>query len=334
MKTLIALLWFGLAGAALAQTQTDENQAIIVTGQHRDAQTVRSFVETISIALPAADAIARWNDRICPGVAGASAADAQVIIDQIARRANVVGLRTEQSGCTPNISIVVTTDSDRFAHQMYERRPELLNGASGIRANNLGAAALQAFLNSPRPIRWWHVSRTVMSDGHELSDTRSSPNGHDGREAAVANIAAGGESGSASPPTLLSTVRNGAGPTGGAISGVEGARSNGSRLSRTTRQDFNYVVVIVDANRLHGAPISAVADYIALVCLAQINPDMNTANYSTILNLFADSAVQPKPSEMTAWDVAFLGGLYHMTRNARTLAQQRGEISHYIVEAQ
>ncbi len=117
------------------------------------------------------------------------------------------------------------------------------------------------------------------------------------------------------------------------ISGVEGTRSNGSRLSRTTRQDFNYVVVIVDANRLHGAPISAVADYIAMVCLAQINPDMNTANYSTILNLFADSAVQPKPSEMTAWDVAFLGGLYHMTRNARTLAQQRDEISHYIVEA-
>ena len=149
----------------------------------------------------------------------------------------------------------------------------------------------------------------------------------------MANIAAGSEQGSASPESGALTAPGGGAGGGGSVSGVEGTRSNGTRLSRTTRQDLNYVVVIVDTTRLRGAPMAAVADYIAMVSLAQINPDMNTTDFATILNLFNPGAATTRATEMTAWDTAFLDGLYHMTRNARTLAAQRNEIALRISEA-
>jgi hypothetical protein len=49
-------------------------------------------------------------------------------------------------------------------------------------------------------------------------------------------------------------------------------------------------------------------DYVAFVALAQIDAQARTEGYSTVLNLFS-SATNP-PAGMTAWDEAYLDGLY------------------------
>jgi hypothetical protein len=64
-----------------------------------------------------------------------------------------------------------------------------------------------------------------------------------------------------------------------------------------------------------------------MVSLAQINSDADTTEMSTILNLFRGGA-----SEMTAWDLAYLEGLYGATRAARSSNQQEGQIERTMIE--
>lgn len=97
-----------------------------------------------------------------------------------------------------------------------------------------------------------------------------------------------------------------------------------SRISRSTRLDFAGVVVVVDARRIDGLPLSGLADYVAMVSLAQLDPRTDTSRFPTILNLFAgggDPAVAP-PTTLTAWDLAYLRGLYEAPRDARAERQQ------------
>lgn len=308
-----ALVLAALASSAFAQGNTSEQ--VVVRG--RTLENTRAFVDTVSTTSDAAGVLGRWNSRICPGVVGVSANVAQTIIDQIARRANAVGLRTGAAGCQPNISVIVTRDANAAAGDINQHRREMLVGPNGIESTSLGADALQSFLTTPRPIRWWHVTQTVMADGHVLTDTETTS-------------LHGSSAASAAAQTAFAA---GAGATSGeGVSGADVTRADGTHLRNTTRQDFNFVVVIVDANRVGGASVSAIADYIAFVVLAEIKPDVQTTSYPSILNLFSPAA-DPRPTELTQWDIAYLDGLYHMTRNARNLSQQRDEIARRIAAA-
>lgn len=97
------------------------------------------------------------------------------------------------------------------------------------------------------------------------------------------------------------------------------------RLHATTRDDFSHVVIVMDARRMGALKIAALADYIAMVGLAQIEPEAKTDGVPTILNLFADKKAGLTPAEgLTDWDIAYLKGLYAARRDApRGAAQER-----------
>jgi hypothetical protein len=101
--------------------------------------------------------------------------------------------------------------------------------------------------------------------------------------------------------------------------------SDGTRLHTPTRQDFNRAMIIVDARQAEGLSFAALADYLAMVTLAQLDPDADTTSTPSILNLFAERAAGLEaPAQMTAWDLAYLEGLYGARRNApNVLTQQR-----------
>jgi hypothetical protein len=98
------------------------------------------------------------------------------------------------------------------------------------------------------------------------------------------------------------------------------------RLSRTTRQDFNRVIIIVDATQAAGIQFEALADYVSMVALAQIDPDARPTGVDSILNLFNDQAAL-RPTTITEWDLAYLRGLYEAPRNARNSNAQEGAIA-------
>ncbi len=102
---------------------------------------------------------------------------------------------------------------------------------------------------------------------------------------------------------------------------VSGASA--SRLQRNTRQDFNRVVVIIDSQKLAGIQVSALADYLSMVALAQFSPEADVSQFSSILNIFAErDAGAAQTLELTAWDLSYLQGLYAARRSGDSRDQQ------------
>jgi hypothetical protein len=112
--------------------------------------------------------------------------------------------------------------------------------------------------------------------------------------------------------------------------GVESVRSSGSRTRRSTRHDLSFALIVVDTRRIAQLPPSAVADYLSMATLVQLDPDANMSAFPSILNLFAEN--ERPPSAMTAWDIAYLQGLYRATREAASAQAQRNDIARRMAE--
>jgi hypothetical protein len=69
-----------------------------------------------------------------------------------------------------------------------------------------------------------------------------------------------------------------------------------------------------------------------MVTLAQINPEADTANAPTILNLFNGATIDPKPTSLTSWDLAYLRGLYASSDTPRNTRQQEGQIVRRMIQ--
>lgn len=299
MKSLYAAAGLALAlvasSASAQETQPAGQQAsgddIVVTAPR---QLLRDFVGELSAQPNAEDQIARWDRRICPSVAGLPTRQAQYIVDRIAYRAYGVDLETGEPGCRANVLVIVTRDSDAVARALFEDYGNVVARVGDEDGNTRGQEALRDFVETPRTVRWWHVSQTVTDSGQVLG-------GNNGRQSG----------------------------TGEGFSGVQVARvEDPGRLRRSTRQDFNRVIIIVDATRAQGVQFEALSDYVAMVALTQLDPSADTRNYPTILNLFSDRAAgRTAPATMTEWDEAYLTGLYGAPRHARNSRQQESAIA-------
>jgi hypothetical protein len=303
MRRIILAAAIAALAAAPAIGQPNEPGAptsdIVVTGVR--PEQIQSFVEQVSAIPPSINQIARWNDDICTSVAGASREQAQHIVDRISYRAEQVGLSPGGAGCQPNVYVFLAAESDSFARRLVDERKSLFAYYHEEHVVTLGQEALTQFIDTPRAIRWWHVIQTRGGDGDRLGSQQAG-------------------NGSPPPPREMRA------PDADSLSGTQAVRSQGTRLRSAERQDFNRVVVIVDGTRASGYPIDSLADYIAMVTLAQIDPAAQTRDYPTILNLF-DEDPEKIAFEMTNWDIAYLDGLYRATRNAASSTQQVREIS-------
>ncbi|MBN8606604.1 MAG: hypothetical protein J0L81_06785 [Caulobacterales bacterium] len=311
---LAAVLAFSLTLANTAIAQPSDE--IVVTG-NRVEEVAQAFAAEVASAPAAEDQYARWNHDLCVSVAGLSAADAQTVVDHISRRATEIGLGAERAGCQPNLVIIFANDSDVIARQIVDTRRDLMGYFTEDDTVTAGREALEAFANTPRAVRWWHISNTTTEDGRSLSNTRTRV----GRGTNDALAAAQGNGAAAAT-------------TGNGFNGLEATRARGTRLRRVTRQDMSFALVIVDSRRIAGIPAPAVADYVAMASLIQLNPDADMSRFPTVLNLFADHAAgRALTPAMTAWDQAYLNGLYAATREAANTRQQRAEITRRIVDS-
>lgn len=73
------------------------------------------------------------------------------------------------------------------------------------------------------------------------------------------------------------------------------------------RETILTALVIVDLSRTGGVTDTELGDYIAMVILADIDPEADAGSYPTVLNLWRDG---PRGQGMTAWDQAYLKALY------------------------
>jgi hypothetical protein len=93
-----------------------------------------------------------------------------------------------------------------------------------------------------------------------------------------------------------------------------------SRLSTQYIDVLKRVFVIVDVDRLNGATMEQLGAYIAMVSMAQVDPDADTRAFDTILNLFHDPA--SAPTGLSGWDEAYLAGLYDSGSESHRINQR------------
>ncbi len=268
---------------------------VTVTGRPLDA-LIRNFVA--EVAEPnRRRGLARWNDRICVGVANLRPEAAQYLVDRVSTIAEDVGLEAGEPGCTPNILVIATADAESMARSLVQDRLRAFRkGGAGM---DRGAAALNDFVETPRPVRWWQMAMPVDSDTGmravrlpgECSGSCSDPNNSVFDYAPMIDVFAA------------------------------------SRLRTQIVDNLIRAIVIVDVDEVSQFSITQLADYIAMVSLAQIDPEADTSAYASILNVMADPGAA---DGLMDWDRAYLAGLYDAERNDANRRAQRSEISRSI----
>lgn len=271
-----------------------ELEDVEVTGRTLETM-IRDFV--VEVAEPNRDrALARWNGRVCIGVANLTGETARFIADRVSTVAEDIGLDVGPPGCTPNILVVATDDANALAQTLVrERRRAFRMGGPGM---DRGGAALRDFTGTDRPVRWWQMS---MPTDSETGDRAVRIPGD--CTAACINAA------DFAPQIDVFAM---------------------SRLNTQIVENIVRTVVVVDVDQVAQLSVLQLADYIAMVSLAQIDPDADTGAYASILNVFND----PDGSRsLTDWDQAYLDGLYGAERNQANWRAGRNEIVNSIRRA-
>ncbi|QTC92535.1 hypothetical protein [Brevundimonas goettingensis] len=99
-----------------------------------------------------------------------------------------------------------------------------------------------------------------------------------------------------------------------------------SQMRGRIRDDLKRVIVIVDFNSANGMTFDQLGDYIAMVAFAQIDPEADTSEFQTVLNLFdRPAAERAGAGGLTDWDRAYLSTLYDY-RNERILPFRQAEL--------
>jgi hypothetical protein len=229
---------------------------------------------------------ARWHRGVCVGVHNLENTAAQYIVDWISKQAVDLGLEPGEPGCRPEVNIVFATNAAETASLMVKSQPRIFRPMAGYAGTDLGRDALDRFVKSEKAVRWWHVSRPVSA--------------HDGGLAVETGDKLCGQ------PYCAPQVN------------VQGP----SRIHNGTIDELWDVIIIVDATKLTGTTWQQLADYLAVVSLAQIDPKADLADFDSILNLFSNPAAY---SGLTDWDRSYLHALYTFDQE-RVLSAQHNEI--------
>ncbi len=269
---------------------------VVVEGELPEA-LAREFIDQVA-APPSGATVARWHDQVCVGVVNLRPETARFLIDRVESVAADLGLRPERPGCRPDVLIVATVDGSTVARGLVQRRRSVLAPGNAIQSRSRGE--LETFANRDRPVRWWHISTSV------------------------------------DPATGRDVVRNRRRETFDATKTIDLIRSGPvvagtipSLITSSLRQDLRRAVLIIDFDRIADVDFNQLADYVAFVALAQVDPDADTAGFATILNVFDD----PTTPGLTEWDLAYLQGLYRSDDRARTASARDGAIRREMLRA-
>jgi hypothetical protein len=141
------------------------------------------------------------------------------------------------------------------------------------------ASEVGRFMEDPRPIRAWYGVELVGAMGNELDSYNEMPSRS--RAPRVNRM-----------PTM-------------------------SRLRNDDLQSIRSTLVVVDKGRIIGQHLGAVADYVALIGLAEVNLAGDYSGAESILSLFTEPENRESITELSAWDAAFLKALYATDQSSK-----------------
>jgi hypothetical protein len=104
------------------------------------------------------------------------------------------------------------------------------------------------------------------------------------------------------------------------------ASVSGDHISDGVRSVFYHIIIVADINRLKGYEAGPLADYVAMLALAQLNSLDTCQELPSIENMLAKGC-EAKTGVLTGNDIAYLRGLYGMSPDRMQRATQMSEIA-------
>ncbi len=98
-----------------------------------------------------------------------------------------------------------------------------------------------------------------------------------------------------------------------------------SRIRDSHEEAMGRVIIILDTTRIGSLSFASLADYVSMVALAQVDPQVDAGSYDSVFNLFAENG--SRTQRMTDWDLAYLRALYAMRGDAASPDRQQREIA-------
>lgn len=278
----LIVLVAGVAASAHAGAGDDPIPQVTIESA-RDAQRLKHDVDAfVSGAMTKSwdDSLMRWDQPICPLVAGLTRPVAEFVLLRISDLARAVRAPLDGEKCRPNLFVLVAQNPPVFLKLLWRHNPRLFDTRNGIER-------AKRFIETPRPIRVWYNADEMSADGAAASSFAS-----------ILAQSAGLGSGQVDYPVFSqpSTL--------------------GSRLNHSVVRALSNVIVVIDAAQVSKLTVGQIADYVGMISLAQIDLDKSLGIAPSILKLFDPEGTSP-PLELTAWDRALLSALYATSQKSR-----------------
>jgi hypothetical protein len=145
-------------GSAYAASDSKVTETVVVEGTRPEIERrVNTFVTGITHRGYAVESLARWNDPICPLVAGIPSAQGEFILQRLSEAVRAAGAPLGPTKCRPNLHVVLTPEPDQLLALWRKRAPRLFGGQP--------PAKVRRVLGKPRPIRVWYNAWESCSKG-------------------------------------------------------------------------------------------------------------------------------------------------------------------------
>ncbi|HET7084751.1 MAG TPA: hypothetical protein VFI23_08280 [Rhizomicrobium sp.] len=282
-----ALFAFALAPSlALAQAARTPTESVTVTGA-RNRQVLDNFVQSFAAPTQIIGKIARWENGICPITVGLRPEAAKFVTQRVRDIAAQVGAPVSRGkSCQFNIEIVFTTTPQGYMDNIRKNHPAFLGYHDNGRAEQTAKVS--------HVVQAWYTTATIDVNGWPQLDI-----GGNGAGLWLGNV-------------FLPNARAYA--------------VKGTRLGDGLRSSLYHVIIVADPNRLVEYEIGALADYIALLALSQLNSLDACQQLPSIVNLLA-SGCDRKANALSENDIAYLRGLYKMSPDTN-LRSEKDQIAY------
>jgi hypothetical protein len=249
---------------------------------------LHDFIASYTAPSPAIGKAARWRYGVCPGVTGLPPAWNGMVTARVREVARQAGAPVGAEGCRVNIDIVFT------------KEPQLL--LDGVRAKKSVLLGYHDLANEEKlarvihPVQAWYATQTVDATGSVNLDDKLH----------VQGIYLGHD----------------------VLPNAHVEHWNGNHLADGRLSELLHALIVADLAKINGVNLSAMADYVAMLSLAQTAAFEACQPVASISNLVSpDCDAGLKAAKLSDGDLAYLHALYAIDPRD-SLVQQRGKIAY------